>query len=566
MRSLSQLEAKLRRLEGRGYKALKEITGSYQMGQGVWLDVVHVQGDPFASPSRMQLRIPLEVVGFPEDLYRDPVRRIALQDYTLRVFEKSIRRFSRPRGTGKSGLYFVDAGRQKVLLRSDCQIKEDHLIIRFCAGLPARGRSILGHVAADMLCREVPEATSRIRWELFNQREALDFINTVEDAEHIRSQLTEKGIVAFIADGSILPRRSGVEDTPLPKAIPFKSPETLKISFKTLHHGEITGMGIPQGVTLIVGGGFHGKSTLLNAIEQGIYPHIPGDGREFVVTHPAAVKVRSEDGRYVAGVNISCFIKNLPLGIDTTFFSTENASGSTSVAAAIMEAIEMGARVLLIDEDTTATNFLIRDARMQKLIVKEKEPITPFIDRVRELYERLGISTIMVVGGAGDYLDVADTVICMDSYIPRDYTQRAKEIAEEMPSGRIEEARDPIDADISRVILPETFTVKKSHKVKSKGLKEIQFGTETIDVSFVEQLVDDSQLRFIAEALKYLAQKRRPGAIRKEIEAVDRLVREQGFDAMFNRYAFGLAYARSFEVSSSLNRMRTLKVRREESK
>jgi len=203
---------------------------------------------------------------------------------------------------------------------------------------------------------------------------------------------------------------------------------------------------------------------------------------------------------------------------------------------------------------------------MQKLIVKEKEPITPFIDRVRELYERLGISTIMVVGGAGDYLDVADTVICMDSYIPKDYTQRAKEIAEEMPSGRIEEARDPIDADISRVILPETFTVKKSHKVKSKGLKEIQFGTETIDVSFVEQLVDDSQLRFIAEALKYLAQKRRPGAIRKEIEAIDRLVREQGFDAMFNRYAFGLAYARSFEVSSSLNRMRTLKVRREESK
>ncbi len=562
MRTVQELEAKLNRLDGRGYKALKDIEGSYSLGSGVVLDVVHVQGDPFASPSKLQLRIPLEFTGFPPGLFSNPVRQMAFQDYVLRRFARIVNRFSRLRGTGRSGLYRVDAGGQKVLLRSDCFIRDGTLYVRFTAGLPARGRSILGRVAADMLCREVPNAAFQMRWSLFPRAEVEEFVDVVEDNWVIRDQLASMGLVAFVADGSVLPRRSGVDDRPLEGAVVFKSPDSLRVRVETLHHGHIYGMGIPEGVTLIVGGGFHGKSTLLSALEQGIYPHIPGDGREWVAVRSDAVKVRSEDGRYVYGVDISPFIDNLPLGADTVFFCTENASGSTSVAAAIVEAIEMGAKVLLLDEDTTATNFLIRDARMQRLVEKDKEPITPFIDRVRELYQKFGISTVMVVGGAGDYLDVADTVICMDSYVPKDYTQRARQVVEEMPSKRVAEPVRPWDARLDRVIDPESFRVKKSHKVKSRGLKEIQFGTEVIDVSFVEQLVDDSQLRAVAEMLRVLSKKGRLGTVREELKALEEVVLEQGFDALVGGRAFGLAYVRAFEVSSALNRMRTLKVKR----
>ncbi len=561
MRDISILSSILKRINRKGYKAYKDIEGIYTLGGGILLEVLHAQGDPFASPSKIRIKIPIEKTSFPRELFNSPVRKIAFQDYILRVFAKHISRLSKLRGTGKSGLYFVDAGKQKILLRSDCTIKNEHLEIRFTCGLPARGRSILADVAEDMLCREIPHAASQIRWDLFNKEEAAEFVNTAEDAEYIREQLPSKGIVSFIADGSILPRSSGVHDTPLKNAVVFKSPDTLKVSFKTLHHGEIVGMGIPEGVTLIVGGGFHGKSTLLSAIEQGIYLHIPKDGREWVVTLSSAVKVRSEDGRYIEGVDISPFINNLPNRADTHFFCTENASGSTSVAAAIMEALEMKAKVLLLDEDTTATNFLIRDARMQRLIEKEREPITPFIDRVRELYQNYRVSTVMVVGGAGDYLDVADTVIAMDAYIPKDYTKKAKEIAIQMPVDRVKEPVQPLSIPAPRIMLPESFTVRKSHKIRSKGLKEIIFGTEVIDVSFVEQIVDDSQLRAVAEIIRHLSKKKHFKGMAQELKDIEERIASEGFDWLTKHPVFGLAFVRSFEVASSLNRMRTLRVK-----
>ncbi len=562
MRDIRTLEEKLRRINGRGYKAYKDIEGRYTFPGGT-LEVLHAQGDPFASPSKLRLFIPMDRAGFPRELFDSFPKRVALQDYILRVFSRAISRHSRPRGTGKSGLYFVDAGHQKVLLRSDCTVTPEMVEIRFTAGLPARGRSVLGSVAADMLCREVPQAASTVRWSLFDQKKTEMFVKLVEDVELIRERLREMGLVAFVADGSILPRRSGVDDRPLEKAVVFRSPDTLRVSFETRHFGVVSGMGIPEGVTLIVGGGFHGKSTLLSAIEQGIYPHIPGDGREWVVTVEDAVKVRSEDGRYVEKVDISSFIGELPNGSDTSSFSTENASGSTSVAAAISEALEMGARVLLMDEDTTATNFLIRDARMQRLVEKEKEPITPFIDRVRELYSSFGVSTVMVVGGAGDYLDVADTVIAMDAYVPRDVTKKAMTIAREMPTGRVKEPVEPMKRPPDRRILPDTFRVRKSHKVKSKGLKEIMFGSEVIDVSFVEQLVDNSQLRAVAEILRFLSEKPSLSRMRDELFSVDRAIRASGFDAIGSRPMFGLAWVRPHEVASALNRMRSLKVKQE---
>lgn len=306
-------------------------------------------------------------------------------------------------------------------------------------GLPAYGRRISAKDAEEMFFKEIPDI---LNYTInINEEEAQSFVQIIEDTEYLRGKLEENNLCAFIADDALLPRISGISDKPLKKAVSFKSPSSLRVAFSLPGGKEITGMGIKKGVTLIVGGGFHGKSTLLSAIEQGIYNHIPEDGREYVVSSKSAVYICAENGRYIENVNIEPFVSSLPFGKDTIHFSTENASGSTSQAAAIIEAMEAESKLLLIDEDTSATNFMVRDARMQELVSKTKEPITPFIDQVKQLYTNFGISTILVMGGCGDYFDVADCVIHMDSYIPYDVTQKAQNIIHLLPTNRKNEEK-----------------------------------------------------------------------------------------------------------------------------
>ncbi len=427
--TVAELERLLGRLDGRGYKAYERIAGAYDLAIGA-LYVDHVQADPFAPPTRVRVRIPQRLARLPAELFSHRVRRIAFQDFLARCAAQAIRQeVQRARGTGKSGLLLVDAGGQEVLERTAVVVTEPWAELRLEVGLPAAGRMILGQQAAQLLCRQVPQiAAQSLLWERLPQAEARAFVACVENQESLREQLAAAGLVAFVADGSILPRASGVSQLPLAQreAIPFQSPASLRATFALPNphptpsgpSSAITGMGIPQGVTLIVGGGFHGKSTLLQALVRGVYPHIPGDGREYVVTIRDAVKIRAEDGRRVEHVDISPFIGALPYGRTTTAFCTENASGSTSQAANIVEALEIGARLLLLDEDTCATNFMVRDARMQALVRKEYEPITPFLDRVREIYEQLGVGrettlTLQIPSSC------CETTTCTMSLLPR---------------------------------------------------------------------------------------------------------------------------------------------------
>ena len=307
-------------------------------------------------------------------------------------------------------------------------IQGETLELRLTVDLPAAGRTIQGMEAVSIFFEDLPKVIQQGVFQFPNMGLTVKhFVDAHEDQEWLRTALDEKGLVAFVPEGAILPRESGVSSRPLVMgSVPFYPPQELSVTFQLPHKGMINGLGLSKGVTLIVGGGFHGKSTLLRALELGIYSHIPGDGREYVATDPNAVKIRAEDGRFVEKVNISPFIKSLPLLRDTLRFSTDNASGSTSQAANIMEALEMGAKVLLIDEDTSATNFMIRDRRMQELVQKAHEPITPFIDKVRQLYQDRGVSTILVMGGSGDYFEAADTVIWMNNYRPFGVTEQAR--------------------------------------------------------------------------------------------------------------------------------------------
>ncbi len=568
MATARDLQNLLYRIDGRGYPAYKEIAGKWTF-PSFTLFVDHVQGDPFAAPSRLRVFLPPETAPYPVELRSPRARALGVEWLLATRFARAARRAGSRRGSGKSGMLEMDAPGQEVLERTAVRLfAEGGVEARFFAGLPAAGRRVLGRQAAEMFLSDLPRLVSETLLPSAYPPELLRrHAETNEDAAFLREALGRMGLVAFVADGAVLPRRSGVDDRPLGEgAVPFQSPPSLRVEVDLPNRGKITGMGIPRGVTLVAGGGFHGKSTLLRALERGVWNHPPGDGREFVVTLEGAVKIRAEDGRSVAGVDISPFIRDLPGGKGTTFFSTPNASGSTSQAANIMEALEAGAEVLLLDEDTAATNFMIRDHRMQELISREREPIVPFVDRARSLHEDLGVSTVLVMGGSGDYFDVADLVIAMEEYVPRDVTGVAREIARRIPTGRKAEAPGPMPRPAGRVPLKESIDPSKGRRdvsLKARGLHVIQVGRETIDLRLVEQLVDTSQTRAVGLALLLLWERVLDGrrTLGEALDFVEKEIEEKGLDALDRRRLADLARFRRFELAAALNRLRTLKIR-----
>lgn len=566
-KSKDSLKQTLLRIDGRGYKAYKDIRGVYDYGRFT-LHIDYVQGDPFASPSRFRVRVPQAVAAYPTVTFVPASRKVGLENYLATTFAQAAKLVSSKRGSGKSGLLLIDAPSQALLARTAVTVNHAFVEAQLAVGLPASGRRVLGRQAAAMLCDELPQIVEAALFYSANRPEMIaQYTAVAEDADFLRSQLTALDLVAFVADGAILPRRSGVDTRPLrgESVVKWQAPESLRVSVDLPNAGRVTGLGIPAGVTLIVGGGFHGKSTLLNALALGVYNHKPGDGREQVVTLADAVKVRAEDGRCVTKVDISPFVNNLPFGQDTTKFSSENASGSTSQAANIMEALALGTKLLLIDEDTAATNFMIRDQRMQQLVAKEKEPITPFIDRVRQLYAEHGVSTILVIGGSGDYFDVADLVIGMEAYVPQNVTERAKQIASSVQLPRQKEGGSQFGQIQPRTPLPRSLDARKGKRairIKSHGRSTIQFGTETIDLSALSQLVDNSQTRAIAAAIQYAKERYLDGQrpLAEVIELVMADIEQDGLRVLNGRSGQDYAQFRKFELGAAINRLRSLQV------
>lgn len=569
MKTAQDLLHILNRINKKGYKAYKDIEGQYQFeNEGYTLIIDHVQGDPFASPSKLRIILPQKLANFPEECYINKSREEATRDFITRSFAASIKRHSKgSRGSGKSGKISIDKPGQEILERTSAFVNNEQVEVRFNLGLPAYGRKIAGEEAKNIFFGEIPEIVNNsMIYDNLNKNALEIHFKTNEDADFLRASLKEKGLIAFVANDSILPRRSGIDARPMEEAeaIPFKSPESLTMEMNLPNKGNIIGMGIPRGINLIVGGGFHGKSTLLKALEQGIYNHIPRDGREYVVSSPFAVKIRSEDRRSIKKVDISPFINNLPLGKSTKDFSTEDASGSTSQAANIIEAIEAGASVLLIDEDTSATNFMIRDNRMQKLIHKEYEPITPFIDKVKLLQKDYDISTVLVMGGSGDYFDVADKVIGMNNYIPEDLTRRVKEIVESYAGKREAEGGREFGSIKGRFPVKESIDPsrgKKRKKIKTGSQKSIQFGENIIDISSVEQIVDTSQVNAIGEAIVYAKKYMKSQKSLKEIiDQVAKDIEKEGLNKIGHPTSGNYAFFRKTELAAAINRLRSLEV------
>ncbi len=594
MQSSKQLQQSLRAIHKKGYPAYKSLRGEYQFKNYI-LSIDHVQGDPFASPSHISVRIAKKDAGFPQFCYASKLTRVTLADYLTRQFERQVGKYTfQAKGSGKSGLILVSHCGQEVLERTACEVKEQSIIARFFVGFPANGRTINAIELEKILFDYLPICIENaFFYRNLNKKEVENVIFLAEDQNYIREELKKRKMAAFVADGAILPRESGVSKRPMKNATPFSSPERLRIAMELPHRGKITGMGIKEGITLIVGGGYHGKSTLLTALDTGVYNHIMGDGREYVITDETALKLRSEDGRFVKDVDISLFINDLPNKKDTKSFSTEDASGSTSQAAGIVEGIEAGARVFLLDEDTSATNFMVRDTFMQEVIAREKEPITPFIERAGQLYEEAGISTILVAGSSGAFFHIAHTVIQMDHYIPVDITERVKGLCKKYPlpdmrssskhfsfvipcltseNHRImtraksvksfgERARERGEEGRERAGMREKKEKREERlKVKVHGKDGFSIGKKEVDLRYIEQLVDTEQTASLGIVLKYALEQivDEKKTISQIITYMEKELEKKGFEffAEGGHIPCGYAMPRVQEIYSCFNRYR----------
>lgn len=576
MKSSEDLRRMLRAVDHKSYPAYKDLRGAYSFGSFV-LGIDHVQGDPFASPSRLSIQIDGAKAAFPPAYYKEKHCRIALQDYLNRLFYQEIEKYTfKAKGSGKSGLISVSRCGQEILERSAVTIRpaDGQLLVRFSVGFPANGRTINASQLERILFEFLPACvTATLFYRRLPAAKVQSVIHLAEDQQFIRSQLASLGLCAFVANGSILPRQSGVSDRPMKDGIPFVSPKSMEVTLDLPHHGPLSGMGIRKGITLIVGGGYHGKSTLLEALELGVYNHIAGDGREYVITDDSALKIRAEDGRSIKKTDISMFINNLPNKKDTRAFYSEDASGSTSQAANVIEGMESGAKVFLIDEDTCATNFMIRDELMQRVVCREEEPITPFIERARFLYEKCGISSVLVAGSSGAYFYIADTILQMDRYVPKDITEFAKKEAGQYASaaaavqGRpaVQKLPDPALPSFQRVPTCNIALRRDDRlKTRTRGTDDVQLGHENIDLRYLEQLADQEQTAALSYILALAEKNLLDGwkTMTQLVDAICALMDQKGLAGLSSGgyLPTDLAMPRRQEIFACFNRYRGLKL------
>lgn len=555
-----QLRQQLSSIHRKSYPAYKTLKGIYDFKHFL-LSIDHVQGDPFASPSHLSIQVPAKIAAFPAFCFSAKNIRIAVQDYILRKFSQQLSIYNfKAKGSGKSGSISTSVCGQKVLERTACEISSDFVTVRFTVGFPANGRTINAFELEKILFEFLPSCVEKsLLYKNLSPKAVESVVFLAEDQEFLRQELKKRQLVAFVANHSILPRESGISQKPMKNAVPFQSPASLETEFTLPHRGKIKGMAIPQGITLIAGGGYHGKSTLLTALEDGVYNHIAGDGREFVLTDSSAVKLRAEDGRFIKDVDISLFINDLPNGKDTHCFSTLDASGSTSQAAGIVEGMEAGSTLFLLDEDTSATNFMVRDGFMQQVISRDKEPITPFLERAPQLFSKAGISTILVAGSSGAFFHIADTVIQMDRYQALDITEKVKKLCSDypLPPSSVPSFYMPSS---KRVMSSTKKASYKDFKMKCHGKDSFSIGKDTVDLRYIEQLTDKEQTAALGELLRYAQEYLVDGkrTISEIISVLQNKIEKDGFSAFFgNSYIpYGLAVPRIQEIFSCFNRYR----------
>lgn len=543
----------LGRIDGRGYRAYRDLRGDWGFDDGLVLTVEHVQADPFAPPSRLELHLPDRLLGYESGDLETPVARLALSDFLLRRLHDACRS-SREIVCTRPG--------PEILERSDLRWLGRDLRVRLRVHLPARGRRVRGDQASRLFLDTLPRLlrahlpASRIDREALQRHRC-----TLEDQRALREQLEERGLVAFLADGAVLPRASGVSPRPLTSAVPFSAPESCALTLETMHAGRIRGLGVPRGVTLVCGGAFHGKSTVLDALAHCVHDHVPGDGREFSVTRADATTHRAEPGRWVGGADIRTFLGPLPGGADSARFASENASGSTSQAASIVEAIEVGSQLLLLDEDTSASNLLAQDMAMRHLLEPGDEPIRHLSRRLPQLRTEWGLSTVLVLGGSGAAFASADLALQMVDFRPKDVTQRVREIAAGLGAGQDPDPLPPLPTRSWDRSSLDPAKGRRSVAIRVHAGAQASVGRHSVDLRGCGQIVDDAQVHAALRLWSRLGADAGTGRLVDDLDCLEEWLREEGL-AAFRGRGPELALPRRVDLAAILSRIRGVRFQR----
>lgn len=565
---MKDLYQKLRGFSGKKYGLYKSLTQrSWNFGD-FSLDFIHVQGDPYAPPSRIRLTIPFRKLNYPKNFITNEIQGLAMADYLLRRLAREMN--EREECTS---VFTITSPGQEILFRNTLCIgnfsEEKEGVVEVLMGirLPGENRLIDFYAVSDLLTRLLPDIllASLYGLSLEEQEKAYRHIETLEIRNALLDEVLSAGFIAFIPNGAILPRASGISDLPAKEAVSFNAPKESIIEF-TVRGKTISGMGISKGITAIAGGAYHGKSTLLSALEKSVYPHIPGDGREWVVVDPSAFRVRSEEGRLVRNTRIAPLVRELPGKISTESFFTVSASGSTSEAANLLEALECGVKTILIDEDVSAVNFLIRDQRMRRLLGNEGDPLIPLIERIRE-FTNTGVHFILVIGACGDFLTEADRVIVMKNYLPEEMTASAKTISSETPYISSKGNHPPFYPFKSRAFLdfikplaPQirpSSSVEKFVKVRLLHDNLLQVGFLQADVHYLSGFCNGTQ-RYAAGLIALnLVQSAEDKTLMEVVEKVCARIEKSGFGKFPQGLSRDMTLPRAVDIAAVLLRLRT---------
>jgi predicted ABC-class ATPase len=559
-----RLRDKLLTLDGKPYAAYKTLEGAYRFERFV-LFIDEVPVDPIGTPVPIRIRVDQAEAQVPRALWSTPVRRAALEDFIGRRWHEAARRVGRTR-SGRVGI-FIEPGGQEILSRTTCRVAEDSVDVRSSAVLPAEGRKASGRQAQALWLEDLGQVVDAALVFPPHVAEATRHVDVAEDYSMLRALLAERGLVAFVADGAVLPRDPDSDRPALAHLVTFQAPPELAVTLETPHRGPITGLGIPRGVTVILGGAFSGRSTLLRAIASAVYPHVPGDGREHCATAPDAVWIRADAGRRVEGVNLTPFISALPGGDDPTRFHSIAAPPLLAEVASIAEALEAGTSLLLFDEDSVAPRLLARDPLWRHLRPDAREAVTPLADLLRPLYAESGVSTI-IAGGAGSSLPgIADTVIGMESFRPSVLTGAARDLAAQWPAVRVAEVRG-FGGTHHRVPLSDSVAFLRGRRLRADaaGPGSLTLARETLDLRALAHLADAAQARGAGAALALAAERGYVDGtrtIREIISVLEADIASGGLDVLSPRdYPVGdYALPRRQEVAAVLNRLRTLRVK-----
>jgi predicted ABC-class ATPase len=563
-----RLRDKLLSLEGKPVQTYQGLEGAYRFDRFV-LHLDRMVGESPAVPLPMRVRVDQAEAQFPASLWASHAGKIALEDFIARQWSDAARKVTRMRG-GRPA-FVIDVGGQQILQRTACRIADDFAEVRCGVYLPSEGRKIVAKAAQAVFLEELPQVIdASLLYASQNPQAVQRHIQVAEDAEALRLQVAARGLVAFLADGAVLPRESGTDRPLLSHLVPLQAPPTLAVTLELPHRGAITGLGIPRGVTVLLGSPISGRSTLLRAVAASVYTHLPGDGREFCAAVPDAVLVRVEEGRRVEGVNLSAFLTAPTSGEDPSKYRAEHAIDIVSQAAGIVEALEAGCSLLLIDEDTSAPGLLARDAVWRHLAPEAPQPVTPLADVLRPLYEEHGVSTILITSHGADYVGVADTVIGMDAFRPRLVTSEAKRAAADGAAASPGKGR--FGSVAHRVPFADSLSPLRGRRFRGDShggghsARSVVLGRDVIDLGTVEQLVDPSQARAVAAALIFAADRGLADGmrtIREILGLLDMQIAQHGLEGLVTGEAVpgDLALVRRHELAAALNRLRTLRVK-----